>query len=64
MGGYDLTISRSSANPIDIDHIDRVRPHLCTRNTDFNSRSNNIRDAQAASPTTQEVQDPPRLGLR
>ena len=97
MGGYDLTISRSSAksfdhtwqqgrkysghllrrypvvdlwtkessaNPIDIDHIDSVRPHLCTRNTEFSSRSNNIRDAQAASPTTQEVQDPPRLGLR
>ena len=54
----------SSAYPIDIDHIDSVRPHLCTRNTEFSSRSNNIRDAQAASLTTQEVQDPPRLGLR
>jgi hypothetical protein len=34
--------------PIDIDHLDRVRTHLWTRNTEFSSRSNNIRDVQAA----------------
>jgi hypothetical protein len=57
----DLWTNESSANPIDIDHIDSVRTQLRTRNTEFSSRSETIRHAHPEGPSLKEYRLRPGL---